>query len=67
MAVDSMTIGKAELCAGAFPFNSLKACYRIGAEAFELIRTFGTDAWQATLEQYLERREGAPLARIAPL
>jgi len=39
------------------PVNSLKACYQISAEAFEVVNTFGTDAWQGTLETYLEGHE----------
>ena len=39
------------------PVNSPKACYRIGAEAFEVIGTFGADAWRDTLDAYLEGRQ----------
>jgi len=39
------------------PVNSPKACYQISREAYEVIRTFGTDAWEATLAKYLEKRE----------
>ena len=39
------------------PVNSPKACYQISAEAFAVIQTFGTDAWQAALDAYLEGRE----------
>ena len=37
--------------------NSPKACYQISAEAFAVIQTFGTDEWQATLDEYLEGQE----------
>ncbi len=36
------------------PVNSPKACYQISQEAFEVIQTFGTDTWEATLAEYLE-------------
>lgn len=39
------------------PVNSPKACYQISAEAFAVIQTFGTDAWQTALDEYLEGRE----------
>lgn len=39
------------------PVNSPKACYQISAEAFEVIQTFGTNSWQATLDEYLEGQE----------
>ena len=39
------------------PVNSPKACYQISAEAFTVIQTFGTDAWKAALDAYLEGRE----------
>ena len=39
------------------PVNSPKACYQVSAEAFAVIQTFGTDAWQTTLDAYLEGRE----------
>ena len=38
------------------PVNSPKACYQISAEAFAVIQTFGTEAWQATLDRYLAGR-----------
>ena len=41
----------------ARPVNSPKACYRVSAEAFELIGSFGTDRWQAKLALYLEGRK----------
>jgi len=39
------------------PVNNPKACYQISAEAFAVIQTFGTDGWQATLDQYLEGQQ----------
>ena len=39
------------------PVNSPKACYQVGEEAFEVIRSFGTDGWKGTLEPYLEGQE----------
>lgn len=39
------------------PVNSPKACYQVSAEAFEVIKTFGTDQWQETLDLYLEGQE----------
>ena len=36
------------------PVNSPKTCYQVSQEAFEVIQTFGTDAWEATLAGYLE-------------
>ena len=39
------------------PVNSPKACYQASAEALQVIQTFGTDAWQATLDEYLKDRE----------
>ncbi len=37
--------------------NSPKACYQISEESYQVILTFGTDAWQNTLEVYLEGQE----------
>ncbi len=39
------------------PVNNPKACYQISAEAFAVIQTFGTDAWQAVLDEYFAGRE----------
>ena len=39
------------------PVNSPKACYQISEGAYQVILTFGTDAWEATLEAYLDGRE----------
>jgi len=39
------------------PVNSPKACYQISQEAFEVIQTFGTESWEATLAEYLEGQE----------
>tara|TARA_B100000965_G_scaffold389201_1_gene394604 strand:+ start:1022 stop:3547 length:2526 start_codon:yes stop_codon:yes gene_type:complete len=39
------------------PVNSPKACYQISDEAYQVILTFGTDTWQATLDAYLEGQE----------
>jgi adenine-specific DNA-methyltransferase len=39
------------------PVNSPKACYQVSAEAFEVIKGFGTDRWQETLDLYLEGQE----------
>lgn len=41
----------------ARPVNSPKACYQISEEAYTVILTFGTDAWQGTLDTYLEGQE----------
>lgn len=41
----------------ARPVNSPKACYQVSEEAFAVIRTFGTDKWQVTLDTYLEGQE----------
>lgn len=41
----------------ARPVNSPKACYQIGEEAYTVIRSFGTDKWQVTLDTYLEGQE----------
>lgn len=41
----------------ARPVNSPKACYQISEEAHAVILTFGTDAWQGTLDTYLEGQE----------
>ena len=38
----------------ARPVNSPNACYQISDEAFSVILTYGTAAWQPTLETYLE-------------
>ena len=37
--------------------NSPKACYQISAEAFAVLQTFGTEAWQTALAKYLAGRE----------
>ena len=39
------------------PVNSPRACYQISQEAFEVIQSYGTGEWQATLEIYLEGQE----------
>ena len=39
------------------PVNSPKACYQVTEEAFAVIETFSTDAWQETLDLYLEGQE----------
>ncbi len=39
------------------PVNSPKACYQISEEACQVISTFGTDAWKATLETWLDNQE----------
>jgi len=39
------------------PINSPKACYQVSEEAWQVILTFGTDQWQATLESYLEGQQ----------
>ena len=39
------------------PVNSPQTCYQISQEAFEVIQTFGTDSWDATLAEYLEEQE----------
>ncbi len=39
------------------PVNSPKACYQISEEAFQVIITFGTEQWDATLKTYLEGQE----------
>ncbi|KPQ05931.1 MAG: BsuBI/PstI restriction endonuclease C-terminus [Rhodobacteraceae bacterium HLUCCA12] len=41
----------------ARPVNSPKACYQISEEAYTVILTFGADAWQGTLDTYLEGQE----------
>ena len=38
----------------ARPVNSPNACYQISDEAFRVILTFGTGAWQPMLDTYLE-------------
>ena len=38
------------------PINSPDACYQISPEAHEVIRTFGTDSWQAMLPKYLKEK-----------
>ena len=43
------------------PVNSPKWCYQIEAEAFELLRTFGTDEWNEKLAAYKQVREGLQL------
>lgn len=39
------------------PVNSPKACYQVAAEAFDVIITYGSDKWDAKLEEYLEQKE----------
>lgn len=39
------------------PVNSPKACYQVSEEAFEVIKGFGTDGWQETLDLYLEGQQ----------
>lgn len=39
------------------PVNSPKACYQISDEAFQVILTFGSGEWEATLDEYLEGQE----------
>jgi adenine-specific DNA-methyltransferase len=39
------------------PVNSPKACYQVSVEAFEVIKSFGTEGWQETLDLYLEGQE----------
>ena len=39
------------------PVNSPKACYQVSEEAYQVILTFGTDQWKATLETYLEGQQ----------
>ena len=34
--------------------NSPKACYQISTEAFNVIKMFGTEVWECTLEKYLK-------------
>ena len=41
----------------ARPVNSPKACYQISEQAYAAILTFGSDAWQGTLDTYLEGQE----------
>ena len=41
----------------ARPVNSPKACYQISAEALEAMAAFGTDAWQASLDNWLWQHE----------
>ena len=36
------------------PVNSPKACYQISQEALEVVKAFGTEGWQATLDLYLQ-------------
>ena len=36
------------------PINSPRTSYQISEEAFEVIKTFGTDRWETTLNRYLE-------------
>lgn len=40
------------------PTNSPKNVYQIEPSALELLRTFGTDDWQANLTEYLDSMEG---------
>ncbi len=39
------------------PVNSPKACYQVSTEAFDVIVTYGSDKWDAKLEEYLEQKE----------
>jgi hypothetical protein len=40
------------------PVNSPKWCYQIEPAALALLRTFGTDVWEAKLAAYRNKREG---------
>jgi len=40
------------------PINSPKWCYQIEPDALELLRTFGSDAWDAKLAAYKHVRQG---------
>lgn len=40
------------------PINSPKWCYQIEPQALDLLRTFGTNAWENNLAAYLQEREG---------
>ena len=39
------------------PVNSPKACYQITTELFDVLVKYGTDEWDITLADWLERRE----------
>ena len=39
------------------PVNSPKACYQITTELFDVLVKYGTDEWETTLANWLERRE----------
>ncbi len=39
------------------PVNSPKACYQITTELFDVLVKYGTDEWDTTLADWLERRE----------
>jgi len=39
------------------PVNSPKACYQVSAEAFDVIVSYGSDQWEATLNVYLTQKE----------
>ena len=39
------------------PVNSPNACYQVSEEAQAVMSTFGTDAWQATLDTWLDARK----------
>ncbi|MBL8031285.1 MAG: restriction endonuclease [Candidatus Doudnabacteria bacterium] len=40
------------------PVNSPKAVYKVQPDFLALVRTFGTDAWEATLKEYLSKNTG---------
>ncbi len=41
----------------ARPVNSPSACYQISEEAFQVMKTYGTDEWQPALTAWLDARE----------
>ena len=41
----------------ARPVNSPNACYQVSEEALRVVVAFGTDAWQSTLDAWLEERK----------
>lgn len=38
------------------PVNSPKACYQIAEDAFEVIKTYGSDAWEHSLATWLSKK-----------
>jgi adenine-specific DNA-methyltransferase len=42
------------------PVNSPLANYQISEEAFEVVRTFGTNGWEAALALYSKERKRSP-------